>query len=191
MRAIPARILAIVVCCGTCFAQEPPPVPLPRAAEAPQDAVKPALVRVARDRPVRLRLAQSLSSKHAVIGERVEMTVADDLVVDGWVVVPKGTRVLGTVTVGKKKEKAGNSHDLALEIDYIAMGERHVKLGGRESAKGRTSVDAAVMSMVFLGMSGYLMVRNARTAAIPEGALLVAWVDEDIDLPALRPAVAQ
>ena len=175
MKAIPARALAVVLCCGTCLAQERPP----------------AQVRLARDTPIALRFAQSLSSKHAVVGERVEMTVADDLVVTGWVVVPKGTRVLGTVTVGKKKEKAGNSHDLALEVDYLAMGDRHVKLGGRQVAKGRTSVDAEVASTIFLGLTGYFLSREARAATIPEGTLLMAWVDEDVDLPALRRAVAQ
>lgn len=158
---------------------------------APQDAAKQALVHVARDTPIKLKFAQSLGPKRAVVGERVEMTVAEDFVADGWVVVPGRTRVLGTVTTGKKKEKAGNSHDLALEVDYIAMGERHVKLGGRQFAKGRTSVDTKVASTIFLGLTGYFLAREARAVTIPEGTVLMAWVDEDIDLPALRRAVAQ
>lgn len=186
MKVTVARALVVVMCCGTCVAQERPPVTTP--AGPSQEQARPALVRVARDTPVRLKFAQSLSSKHAVVGERVEMTVAEDLVASGWVVVPQGTRVLGTVTIGKKKEKAGNSHDLALEIDYIAMGERHVKLGGRQVAKGRTSVDAEVAGTIFLGLTGFFLAREARAVTIPEGTLLMAWVDEDIDLPALRAA---
>ncbi len=160
----------------------------PQAVAAARDEARPSQVRVPGGTEITLRMAQSLDSKHAVMGERVELAVAEDVAVDGWVVVPKDTRVLGTVVTGKKKEKAGNAHDVALEIDYVAMGDRHVLLAGDRSARGRTGKDTMVASTVLFGLSGYLLARNARTATIPEGTILTGWVAEDIDLPPIRPA---
>lgn len=168
-------------------AQETAPVQITPAKpiEASKMAEPPKMVKVARDTEVKLRMAQSLSSKHAVIGERVELTVAEELAVDGWVVVPKGTRVLGTVKVGKKRERVDNSHDLLVEIDYIAMSGKHVKLGGRQAGQGKVNKGAAVASTAALGLSGLLLAMDARTAQIPEGTIVKAWVDEDVELPPL------
>jgi hypothetical protein len=190
MKSVIAGVSGVLLFCGLSVAQDRPaaqPAPA-QAIEAARGQEKPASIRVSRDTEVELRMAQSLSSKHAVIGERVELTVAEDLVANGWVVVPKGTRVLGTVKVGKKKEKPGNSHELVLEIDYIAMGDRHIKLGGREAANGKVNKGTVAASTVAFGVVGLLVSLNARTATIPEGSILPAWVDEDIDLPPLREA---
>lgn len=190
MKSIITGVSGVVLFCGLIVAQDRPaaqPAPA-RAVQASESQERPASIRLARGTEVQLRMAQSLSSKHAVVGERVELTVAEDLVANGWVVVPKGTRVLGTVKVGKEKEKPGNSHELVLEIDYIAMGDRHVKLGGREATKGKVNKGTVAASTVAFGVVGLLVSLNARTATIPEGTILPALVDEDIDLPPLREA---
>jgi hypothetical protein len=187
MRIVVAGVSGLLLFAGLCPAQDRTQAQGSPAGvvEASQDAVPPPSIRLAAGTEITLKMAQSLSSKHAVIGERVELTVAEDIVVNDWVVVPKGTRVLGTVKVGKKKEKAGNSHDLVLEIDYIAMGERHVTLGGREAANGKVNKGTVAASTVAFGVVGLLVSLNARTATIPEGTILAAFVDEDIDLPPL------
>lgn len=163
--------LAVVLPGGLCAARERPQAQgqQPPAAAAQQEAARPAAVRVPQGTPIKLKFAQSLTSKHVVVGDRVEMAVAEDLMVDGWVVVPQGTRVLGTVTVGKKKEKYGNAHDLGIQIDYIAMGDRHVKLGGQHSAKGKAGTDTLVAGTFFLGLSGLLIAQENREANIPRG----------------------
>ena len=51
---------------------------------------------------VKLRFAQSLSSKHATVGEKVELRVEEDVKVDRTVVVPAGARVLGIVVQGRR-----------------------------------------------------------------------------------------
>jgi hypothetical protein len=130
-------------------------------------------------------MAQSLSSKSAVLGERVELVVAEDLAVDGFVVVPQGTRVLGTVKIGKKRERAENAHNLLIEIDYIAMSGKHIKLGGRRADSGKINKGAVVASTAALGLGGLLLAMDARTAKIVEGTVVDAWVDEDIELPPL------
>src|ERR1700756_3835377 len=64
---------------------------------------------------VNLKLAQKLSAKSAVVGEPVELVLAQDLKVNDVTVVRQGARVLGTVVAGKQSEKKRNeSHQLAM-----------------------------------------------------------------------------
>lgn len=185
--------VSVWLLCGIATGQENAPVQITptRPVEVSKKAEEPKSIKVMRDTEIKLRMAQSLSSKHAVIGERVELAVAEDLAVDGWVVVPKGTRVLGTVKVGKKQEKWDNSHDLLVEIDYIAFSGKHIKLGGRRAGSGKINKGAVVASTAALGLSGLLLAMDARTAQIPEGTMVDAWVDEDIELPPLGAARAE
>ena len=178
-------VFAVIFACGICFAQEAPQVQIAPAQPIQSTADVPKTLKLQRDTEIKLRMAQSLSSKSAVIGERVELAVADDVVVDGLVVVPKDTRVLGTVKIGKKREKVENSHDLLIEIDYIAMSGKHIKLGGRQASSGKVNKGAAVASTAVLGLSGLMLAMDARTAKIAEGTIVDAWVDEDVELPPL------
>ena len=72
-------------------------------------------------------MAETLTSKHAYIGQRVELQVADDVIVGGALLIPKSTRVLGTVTAGKKEEgKKDNPKTVAIQVDYIRLGDRRI-----------------------------------------------------------------
>ncbi len=175
----------LIVACGICVAQETPPVQITPAQPITSQAEAPKTLKLVRDTEIKLRMAQSLSSKSAVMGERVELAVVNDVVVDGLVVVPKDTRVLGTVKVGKKREKIENSHDLLIEIDYIAMSGKHIKLAGKHANSGKVNKGAAVASTAALGLSGLMLAMDARTAKIAEGTTVDAWVDEDVELPPL------
>ena len=131
---------------------------------------------------VRLAFAQSLSSKHAVQGERVELRVAEDVMAGETPVIRAGTRVLGTVIVGKKNEKYGFGPGLAITLDYVVTPERRIPLTGRQewSRKGHTGSDIA--SGVFFGVGGYLMSRGRRVARVEEGSLATAFTAEDVPL---------
>lgn len=133
---------------------------------------------------VKLSFAQSLSSKHAVQGERVELRVAEDVVWDESVVIPAGARVLGTVTVGKRKEKYGFGPGLAITLDYIVTPDRRIPLTGREawSRKGDTGGDIA--SGFFFGLGGYLISHGRRVARVEEGTIVTAFTAEDVPLDA-------
>ncbi|HET7216868.1 MAG TPA: hypothetical protein VFJ02_02435 [Vicinamibacterales bacterium] len=131
---------------------------------------------------VKLSFAQSLSSNHAVEGERVELRVAEDVRCGETVVIRAGSRVLGTVTVGKKKEKYGFAPGLAITLDYIVTPERRIPLTGRQewTRKGDTGSDIA--SATFFGVGGYLMSRGRRVARVEEGTIVTAFTAENVPL---------
>jgi hypothetical protein len=129
---------------------------------------------------VTLTFAQSLSSKHATMGEKVELRVEEDVKVDHTVVVPAGARVLGTVVQGKKNEKYGNSKDLAVSVDYIVVKGKRIKLAGEQQQKAKTNIGSAAAATIGLGISGLMIYMSQREAWIREGTSAKAYVAEDV-----------
>ena len=136
---------------------------------------------------VSLKLAQKLTSKSAVVGEPVELVLAQDLKVNDAVVVRQGARVLGTVVTGKESEKKKTeAHGLAMRVDFLRAGDAKIRLRGERNAEGKRDKDAMVAGTIFLGVSGLLMT-SGKHYVIPEGSLVTAYVDQDIELPAVPP----
>jgi len=133
-----------------------------------------------------LKMAQTLTSKNAHIGDRVELVVADDVIVYDAVLIPRNTRVLGTVSVGKATEgDKKNPHEVTIQIDYIRLGERRIMLRGRQSDRGKIDKGMAIASTVLFGATGLAIVMDARTGEIREGKEVRAFVAEDVTLPVL------
>lgn len=147
------------------------------------------LVPLAKGTEIKLKMAQTLTSKHTYIGERVELKVAEDVVVGGALLVPRNTRVLGTVHVGKAKEgDRKNPHQVVIQIDYIRLGDRRIPLSGMHSNKGKVDKSTVIASSIFFGLTGALIAMDSRTGQIPEGTEVTATVAEDSALPSLGPA---
>lgn len=151
-----------------------------------------ALVTLSKGSEIKLAMAQTLSSKHAYVGQRVELQVAEDVTVGDVIVVPKGTRVLGTVTAGKKDEnKHNNPETVSLRIDYISIGDRHILLTGDYTDKGKIDKGAVVVGTVLFGVAGLVATLGTRHGDIAEGTELRGSVAEDIQLPTLGHASAK
>ncbi len=129
---------------------------------------------------VKLVFAQSLSSKHATMGEKVDLRVAEDVIVDGQIAVPVGARVIGTVVRGKKDEKRGNSKELAVRIDCIVARDKRIKLTGERQQKSKTNIGSATAATIGLGISGLMIYMNQREAWIREGTPAIGYVEEDV-----------
>jgi hypothetical protein len=155
-------------------------------AQSPTD-----LIVLAKGTEIKLKMAQTVTSKHAYIGERVELQVADDVVAGAVLLVPKNTRVLGTVNVGKVKEgDKKNPHEVVIQIDYIRLGDRRIPLSGMHSDKGKVDKSTLAASTVLFGLTGLLIAMDSRTGEIKEGTEVKAIVTEDVPLPALGPSSA-
>jgi hypothetical protein len=154
----------------------------PTAPSAPQPTGKLLLKE---GTEVNLKLAQKLTAKSAVVGEPVELVLAQDLKVNDAVVVKQGARVLGTVVAGKESEKKkAEAHGLAMRVDFLKAGDKKIRLRGEKNAEGKRNKDAMVAGTIFLGVSGLLMT-SGKHYEIPEGSPVSAYVDEDIELSAL------
>ena len=175
MRALVFGIAITIVACSA-LAQESAQT----KGEAVAQVVVPELLKAKTE--VKLVFAQSISSKHAVTGEKVELRVADDVKVGDLVVIVKGARVLGTVVQGKKNEKRGNSKDLAVSVDYVLVDVKKVKLTGTQEQKAKTNAGAATASAIAFGLGGLMIYMDSREAWIREGTPVTGYVAEDVEL---------
>lgn len=110
-------------------AQNPPPPPTDQAAappngpqqgaaaQAPPPPPAPATIVIPAGTHLRIRLDQDLGSKISQPGETFEATVADEVVVNGQTVIPRGARAEGIVVDAKPlgRFKGGAVLELRLE----------------------------------------------------------------------------
>lgn len=158
----------------------PTPVPEQEPEGAMNQSGSPDGLSLKSGTEVKLVFAQSLSSKHAAVGEKVELRVSEAVLVDETIVVPAGARVIGTVVRGKKNEKYGNSKDLAISVDYVVVKDRRIKLTGEQMQKAKTNAGAATAATIGLGLSGLMIYMSQREAWIREGTPALGYVAEDV-----------
>jgi len=135
---------------------------------------------------VKLALAQRVTGKAAVVGEPIELVLAEDLRVGDAVVVRKGTRVLGTIIEGRKSEKENRRpKSLRIRVDFIKAGDARIMLRGEKAGVGKRSKKAMAAGAAAFGLSGLLLTMGKKYQ-IPVGTPVTAYVDEDINLTPLE-----
>jgi hypothetical protein len=133
---------------------------------------------------VSLRFAQDLGSKTAVEGDPVTLTLAEDLIVDGAVVVRAGANAVGEVTNAKKAGMMGKGGELNIRLDHLNTGANKIKLRGTKGREGESHVGTAVALTVLFGPVGLL--KHGKNIEITQGTPFVAYVADDVALPSVR-----
>lgn len=162
-------------------------VPMPGQSVAPAAEERPKTVVLAEGTEVSLKLAQRLTARNAVVGEPVELMLADDLRVGKAVVARAGARVLGSVVEGKLTEKRGTAKVLKIRLDFLKVGEARVKLRGEKTAEskgGDYTKGERVAATIIFGLTG-LLASSSKHFVIPAGTPVAAFVDEEAELPVL------
>ncbi|HXH49662.1 MAG TPA: hypothetical protein VNM47_09970 [Terriglobia bacterium] len=146
----------------------------------------PSMVMLKEGTEVKLALAQRVTGKAAVVGEPIELALAEDLRVGNAVVARKGTRVLGTVIEGKKSEKEHRRpKSLRVRVDFIKAGEAKILVRGEQAGVGKRNKTAMAAVTAAFGLTGLLLTMGKKYE-IPVGTPVIAYVDEDVSLPPLE-----
>ena len=108
-----------------------------QAASAPQAPPAPRVVTLPAGTELRVRLDQDLGSKISQEGDNFPATVADDVLVKGQVVIPRGSRADGTVIDAKPlgKFKGGAVLSVRLERVHTNWGSYPVATSSVERAE--------------------------------------------------------
>ena len=72
--------------------------------------------------PVKIRFAQTISSESALLNDRVEFEVLDEIRISDVVVIPKGGIAWGTVTEAQPKRRMGRGGKLENRYGFCAIG---------------------------------------------------------------------
>ena len=143
----------------------------------------PARLTIPDGTPIHLRLAESVSSAHASVGDRVDFVVVRDVSVGGFTVIPAGTIARGSVTGVKGKRFLGIGGKVALELDSVDLvnGDR-AELRARMAVKGRsrTKLMAAAMiatSLIFLPAAPVFLLTRGHDSTALESTEVTAHID--------------
>ncbi len=191
-------------------AREPAPAPAAAAAPAPVSQPEPILpdpppapvkpkfveVVVPASSVVGLHVESSITSETARVEDRVEARVTRDVLADGRVAIPAGTRVIGDVTLvergGKMKDKARlgvRFHTLVLADGALVPFRtdaifREGSSPGAESARkiGGAAVGGAILGAIIGGAKGAAI--GGATGAAGGSAVVMAGDRNAATLPA-------
>lgn len=166
--------------------------PAPAAATS-ADAAKPASVPPAPNTlmdgtPVKMRLAETISSASAKTGQSVPFETTEDVVVQGVVVIPKGSAALATVTAAEPKKSMGRGGKLDVNVDSVRLADgEKAQLRAMQDNKGGGHVGAMTGAMVatavvFFPAAPLFLFMKGKDITIPKGTEVTAFVQGDMKL---------
>lgn len=121
---------------------------------------------------------EEISSKTAAEGDALTFKVDEDIVVNGKVVIAKGTLVKGEVSNAKKSGRMGKAGALSIRVlSTEAVDGQKVKLRASKGKEGDDKTGTTVALVVLFGPLGFL--KKGKDAKIKEGTRIKAYTDEE------------
>lgn len=122
--------------------------------------------------------------KASKVGDRPRLEVAEDIAVDGVVVIPRGTIVTGELTAVRNKGMWGKSGKIEGRIISMSLNGRTVRMSGSFDDKGVTGTAGVVAAVALVPVVGFFV--TGTSARIPAGGVISAFIDEDVSFSVRR-----
>lgn len=130
-----------------------------QAAAAPLAAPAPAPARMLPESTlVQLVNDAEISSKRIELGQNFLFTVVNDVVENGVVAIPRGSKVVATVTYKTGKAVGGKSGKFELSFDRITVRGQNYAMRGTHRQEGKGNTVAAVFGSLFVSGRSAVMV---------------------------------
>lgn len=119
------------------------------------------------------------NSKKLREGHTIPMHTVFDVMHNGVVVIPKGTRGMGTVTWRTGKGAFGKSAKMEITFNELTLPNGHrLPLAGTHRQEGQGNTGAAVGAAIAVGVFGAFV--TGKSAIIPNGQHLMARTNEPL-----------
>ena len=134
--------------------------------------------------PVPVVLSQFLTTKGKglKVGQRVQLEVAQDVLLNGRVVIPARSPVEGVLTHVRNKGMWGKSGAIQLQIKTVNINGTIIRLKGDMDSRGETGTAGVVGALVILPVAGFFV--TGTSAEMSLGMPGRAFLDQDKALPA-------
>ncbi len=133
---------------------------------------------IPRGTPVPLVFAAEVSSKTAKVGDRILLTLAQDMDSDGGVIAKQGTLAVAVITEVVKAHRLGAPGEVSFKLQSLRADGMNIKLRGGAARQGQDQREKADTRAAF-----GLFVRG-KDARIDPGTKFTAVVASDTALPA-------
>lgn len=123
--------------------------------------------------PITLSINAELSSRDGREGDTFPLTVVQDVLHEGHVVIARGTRAMGEVVWRTGRGPFGKSGKMEVAMRYLDMNGCRIPLEGVYRQEGEGNTGATIGAVIGAGVIGGLVV-TGRSARIPSGRELPA-----------------
>ena len=130
--------------------------------------------------PVPVALTEPLTTKgkSLKVGQRVALEVAQDVMVNGRLVIPARSPVEGVLTEVRNKGMWGKSGAIRLHIVSVNINGQIVRLRGDMDTRGETGTAGVVGAIIALPVAGFFV--TGTSAEMPLNMPGRAFLDQDI-----------
>ena len=157
------------------------PGAVPTISNAAIAAAASGKLLLAQGTAVPLVFGSDVNSKTAHVGDKISLTLAEDLKAGDVVVAKKGTSSFVTITEVGKPHMMGQPGELVFKADDLQADGTVIKLRGTAAKEGQDEVNKAAAFLV-IPVPVALFV-HGKDAVIKQGAVFTAFVDADTVLP--------
>jgi hypothetical protein len=120
---------------------------------------------------------ETISSKVATEGDPLNFKMEEDLVIDGSVVIAKGTMVKGVVSAAKKSGFFGKGGNLSVRIESTqTVDSQKIRLRASKGNEGSDKTGTTVALVILFGPLGFL--KKGKNAEIKAGTQIKVYTDE-------------
>jgi hypothetical protein len=148
-----------------------------------QEQAAASVLRAGAPVPVALSEFLTTKGKHLKVGQKVQLEVAQDVLLNGRVVIPARSPVEGVLTEIRNKGMWGKSGAIHLHINSVNINGASIRLKGDMDTRGETGTAGVVGAIVALPVAGFFV--TGTSAEMPLNMPGRAFLDQDI---ALAPA---
>lgn len=150
-------------------------------------AADPARQLLPEGTPVRMTMCRTVSSSDAHVGETVDFETLDDVKIGDFVVIPKASTAIATVTEAMPKRRMARGGKLNMNIDYVRLpsgtklplrGIQNVKGGGHTGAMTGAMVATGI---VFFPAAPLFLFMHGKDITIPKGHEITVYTNTDYD----------
>jgi two-component sensor histidine kinase len=129
---------------------------------------------------------ETISSKTAQEDDPITFKVDQDVIVDGEIVIPKGTIIKGVVTNAKKSGFFGRGGELNVRVESTeTIDKQKLRVRAAKGKEGQNKTGTTVALVVLFGPLGFL--KKGKNAEIKEGTQIKVFTDEVKTVQLFRP----
>ncbi|MEA2599665.1 MAG: hypothetical protein QOF89_657 [Acidobacteriota bacterium] len=159
--------------------EEPAPAPEPEPAEPPVEQPRTINVTLPAGTPLDVEFTDRLASNTSAVGDTFRVRVADDVMEDGLVAIPRGSEIVGVVTEAVPLPRVGGQAKLALKFtDLVLPSGSTVPLHASfvQAGRSETGRDAATVGGAAAGgaILGRILNKGSRSKGAVIGAIIGA-----------------
>lgn len=138
-------------------------------------AVQPATIKIPDSTPVKLLLADRLSSANSEVDDAVHFEVDDDVKVRGIVVIPRGAMARGHVVSVQRHQRMGRAGKIEVSVDFLKAPDGtdiRLRAGLARQGKGKGLIFLVPVRMIGRGTD----------SEIPQGTHILAYVNGEREI---------